>query len=294
VKYREGADRSKLEWQLLSKGTYGLRQQGMFVMAPSGQPLGYMNKGWPDPDPVAILAELRKAHASYQSMSRSARLLNAPLDPNRDKIRFEEDAFTKPPKTLDLRIVSRGLPYPGMTSFDQRHPMYFHIDRLWFKPSEWRAFLPRTLSVGAQTEVTGPARTRIVLLSHHQAGGSAWWEEHIRGGNTVSRITKVSGSQVFLSISANYTMSANSQWCKDRYQGDLLAEAIYDSAKGEFTRFDLAMLGTHTVGEYRSNLHSGDLTARIAVSATINPLLDEDDRMRPQNWKWGYTLNWCR
>lgn len=263
-------------------------------MTASGQPLGYLNKGWPDPDPVAILAEMRKALASYRSMQPSARRLRAPLDPAKDKIQFEQDGFFKPAKTLDLRIVSRGLPYPGMTSFDQRHPMYYHIDRLWFKPREWRAFLPASLTVGAQAEVTGAARTRIVLLSHHQAGGSAWWEEHITGGKTVSRVTRVEGSQIHLAITGNYVMSANGEWCKDKYNGNLLAQAIYDRSKDEFVKFDLAMLGTHTVGMFRQNLHAGDLTARISAMAELNPLADDDDRMVPQNWKWGYTLRWCR
>lgn len=262
-------------------------------MCSTGEPLGYLNKGWPDPDPKAILIEMRKAVSAYKAMSSQQRLLEAPLG-KEDRIPFEEDAFTKPAKTLDLRITSRGLAFDGMTSFDQRHPMYYHMDRLWFKPSEWRAFLPRDTIVGASTEITGPARTRIVLLSHHQAGASAWWEEHVTGGRTVSKVTKVDGDDVHLQITGDYTMSANSEWCKDKYQGNLIATAVYSRSRDEFTRFDLGMLGTHTVGQRRENLHAGVLTSKIAVTASLNPLLDADDKMVPQNWKWGYTVDWCR
>jgi len=278
---------------LIHKGTYNLRQQGMFVMSSAGEPLGYLNKGWPDPDPKAIVAEMRKALAAYRALSSKQRLLDAPLG-KEDRIPFEEDAFVKPPKTLDLRITSRGLPYEGMTSFDQRHPMYYHMDRLWFSPVRWRAFLPSELKPGASTVVTGPARTRIVLLSHHQAGASAWWEEHITGGQTVSKVVKLEGDAVHIRITGDYVMSANSEWCKDKYRGELIVEAIYSKSRDEFTRFDLGMLGTHTVGQRRENLHAGVLTSKIAATASINPLTDADDRMIPQNWKWGYTVEWCR
>lgn len=293
VKYRETADRNSREWKVLSAGTAGLAQQGMYALSSAGKPLGYLNRGWPDPDPKAVLQEMQNAVAKYQALPRDQRLASVPFQPA-DRSRFEEDAFTKPVGTLNLRIVSRGLPFAGMTSYDQRHPMYFHMDRLWFRPSEWKAFLPARLVEGAQVQVTGPARNRMVLLSHHQAGESAWWEEHIVGGKTVSRVEKVNGDLVFLRIEGDYTMRADTQWCKDTYDGKVLAKAVFDQRRQAFTRFDLAMLGTHKVGVRMEHLHQGDLTARIAVTAQLNPLLTSSDRMRPHNWKYGYTLNWCR
>lgn len=269
------------------RGTEGLRQQGMYAMTSSGRPLGYLNRGWPDPDPKAVLQAVREAKAKFDAMSPAQRNLDRPLGPG-DKVRFGEHGFRKPPGTLAIRVASRGLPYPGMNSHDQRNPIYFHTDRLWFKPSEWRAFLPARLAVGQSTEVRGPARTRLVLLSHHQAGHSAWWEEHIRGGRTVSRVVKVEGPQVHLEIAGDYDMKADSQWCKDTYRGRLLGRAVYDQSRRAFTRFDLAMLGTHTVGIRQENLHAGDLTARIAMTGSLAP----EDGTIPQQWKYGYGGTW--
>jgi len=181
-----------------------------------------------------------------------------------------------------------------MTSADQRNPMYYHLDRLWFKPSEWRAWLPRTLTVGAKTTVSGPARTRIAMLSHMQANGSAWWDEHLRGGRMVSEVTAVQGDDVTLRITADYDMKASSQWNHDTFRADLLSYAVYNRKQDRFTRFEIATLGTHTVGKMQSNLHVGSPTQRVAAYATINPATDADDRMIPQNWKYGYTLAWCR
>lgn len=259
-------------------------------MSSAGASLGYLNKGWPDPDADGILQGMREAKAAYARLSPSERRLAQPLG-DKDRMRFEEEQFSKPEGTLDLRISSRGLPFKGMTSFDQRHPMYFHLDRLWFKPSEWRAFIPAD---GRATEVTGPARTRLVLLSHHQAGQSAWWEEHIVGGKTVSRVVARRGDLMDLEIEGTYTMRADSEWCKDSYEGRMMAHATFDMAGRRFTRFDLAMLGRHTVGRRMENLHVGDLTAKIAASASLNPLRTASDRMLPQNWKYGYGLPWCR
>ena len=268
-------------------------QQGIYAASSGGAFLGRVNRGWPDPDPREILAALRKALSDFRSLGPERKLSRA-LDGARDRLKWEQDAFVKPPKTLDLRITTRGYAFDGMTSFDQRHPMYFHIDRLWYKPSEWRAWLPSRLEVGAKTEVQGPAKTRIVLLSHMQAGSSAWWEEHIRASRMVSEVSSISGSEVKLKITAEYDMKADSQWCLDTYRGRLLALATYDRGRDEITSCELAMLGTHTVGRMMSNLHVGNPAQQVAAYATINPARDADDRMIPQSWKYGYTLRWCR
>lgn len=288
VQYRESNDKAKAEWQRLSAGTGGLPQQGMYAMSAAGEPLGYLNKGWPDPDPVAVLDAMRVSESKYRTLPDNRRK-GTELAAG-DRMVFEKDAFGKPAGTLDLRIVSRGLPFEGMTSFDQRHPMFFHWDRLWFKPSEWREFLPATLAPGSTTTVRGPGRTRLVLLSHHQAGHSAWWEEHIVGGETRSTVMRVEGDRVHLRLEADYRMRADSQWCKDKYDGRLIGQAVYDRSTDRFVRFDLSMLGTHTVGVRQANLHAGDLTSRIAVMAELNPT--PDDPLPPQNWKYGYGDRW--
>lgn len=263
-------------------------------MTSSGIPLGYLNRGWPDPDPAAILELLREADRRYQALPRQDRILTPPIDPKRDVMVFEADGFRKPPGTLDLRILRRGLPYPGMTSFDQRHPMYHHVDRLWFRPDEWSAFIPTNRQVGQVVEVSGPARDRIVLLSHMQAGGGAWWKEHIVGGKTTSEIVSVRGNVFELRIRGDYRMKANTQWNKGSYDGNLLAYATFDATQRRFIRFDLAMLGTHDVGTRLSNLHAGDLTSKIAVSAELAFPDGKDDGRIPSQWKYGYGLRWSQ
>ena len=109
-----------------------------------------------------------------------------------------------------------------------------------------------------------------------------------------STITAVQGDTLELRIEAGYDMRADTQWNKSTYRGKLIAMAVFDRKRDAFTRFDLAMLGTQTLGRMMANLHVGSPTQRIAASASLNPLSDADDRMIPQQWKWRYTLAWCR
>lgn len=293
VAYNQHPDKPRYERRWLGDLFRENIQQGIYVASSGGQYLGRMNAGWPDPDADETFRLLRQAVAAYKRLPQEQRVLRRTLTAA-DKLKWESDAFVKPAGTLDLRISSRGYAFPGMTTFDQRHPKFYHLDRLWFKPSEWRAFLPSSLTAGAKTTVTGAPYNRIVLLSHMQGGQSAWWDSHIRGGKMESMVTHVSGDEVSLRITASYQMKADSEWCRDTYNGSLLALATYNRRSQTWSKFDLAMLGTHTVGTMMSNLHVGDPTQQVAVTASLNPLANEADRMLPMNWKYGYSIRWAQ
>lgn len=293
VSYNEHPREDVFERQWLVGALGGRIQQGIYVASAGGKFLGRVNRGWPDPSPSEVLKALKEAVAQHEAMGLS-RKLSRRLDPTRDRLTWERDAFVKPKDTLELLVVRRGYAFQGMTSFDQRHPMYFHLDRLWFKPSEWREWLPEKLSVGSKRTVTGEARKRIVLLSHMQPGTSAWWEEHLRGGAMASEVTSVKGDLVNLRITANYDMHADSEWCKDAYRGDLLALASYDKSQERFVAFDLAMLGRHTLGRMLPNLHVGANSQMVAVTGRIAPDAGKKGAMLPQAWKYGYSLRWGR
>lgn len=294
--YREHKDHANFErTQLMNACTAGGDlQQGIYTMASGGRGFGRMNAGWPDPDGDQILANLKRAVQAYYAMPKSERLLSKTLNKETDKLKWESDSFIKPEGTLDLRVVRRGYAFQGMTSFDQRNPMYFHIDRLWFKPSEWKEFLPSSLTVGSKANVTGPGRTRIALLSYLHPGGSAWWMEHIKGGQTTTEVTAVRGNLVDLKLTARYEMKANFQYNKGSFYGDQIGYMTYDTTARKFTRFEYVTLGVHDVGEMKTNIHVATPTTTVASFAELNPGTDPDDNMIPQQWKWGYGLNWCR
>lgn len=202
--------------------------------------------------------------------------------------------FTKPKGTLDLRVTKRGYPYPGMTTFDERHPRYLGLDRLWLKPSEYAAYFPRELKAGATTTVTGPARDRFVLHCHMMKGQVPWDESMFQNMEMTSKVIKADNRQIELQIQASYQLKGNNQWNRSTYKGKLLAKAVYNRQSESFDEFETVILGDSTAGSRQSNVHAGDLTSTIASYLTINPLKDADDALPPHNWMYGYGLQWCR
>lgn len=293
VDYNQHPNKQAFEHQWLHQASRGNIHQGIFVASASGNAYRLVSTGWPAPDPIQTLDKMKKALTEIKAQGEAAKLSRS-LDPAKDKLKWESEAFTKPTGTLDLRISTRGYKFAGMTATDQRNPDFYHLDRLWFKPSEWREFLPTKLNVGATRPVEGVAKTRWVMLSHMQAGHSAWWIEHIRSSTMTSRVANIEGQLVKLEISGSYQMKADSQWCRDTYDGEILIHATFDTSKQQWQRFEACLLGTHTVGQMMSNIHAGSPTQRIAAYATINPGSDPDDQMIPYAWKHGYGLNWSR
>lgn len=297
VEYRESKDQGKREAQIVRQMFSGSREgifQGIYVATPSGILLGRVNAGWPDPDTKVIFQNIQRCVQQYYQMPRTQRLMSSVPDSAKDRMVFAQSQFTKPADTLDLRVTKRGYSYPGMTTFDERHPKFMGIDRLWFKPTEWYQFFPRELKVGNRVSIKGDVLNRWVLHNHMQKGASAWDASQIRSGTMTSEVTGVKGNLVDLTVRASYSMKANTQWNVGSYDGSLLGYIQYDLAAKKFTRFEAVMFGYHDAGKFEANLRSGDLKQWVASYATLNPLADSDDRMLPSNWMWGYGLNWCK
>jgi hypothetical protein len=292
VFYSHHPEKGKDEYKLMSRifaGTNTGIHQGIYVATPSGRLLAQANVGWPDPDPVGGLAELKKGLARYRSLSREERLAGADIPPAQRLTRPRE-RLQLPEGTLRLRTTKRGYAYPGMSTFDERHPVFLGLDRLWFKPSEWQGWIPRELRVGAETEVTGPLRDRIVLLCHQHKAHMAWWPEHIREGRMTSRITGIKGSLISLRIEASYRMKADSEWNTGSYEGSLLAKAEFDAASKRWLKFEGAMLGTVVAGRRLENIHKGELSQRVASAFNLEE--GAPDTL-PMGWPDYYGPDWA-
>jgi hypothetical protein len=295
VAYSGAPDKHKGEYKLMAQMFAGANtgiHQGIYTATSAGRMLSRANAGWPDPDPVATLTNLRAAVQRYRSLPAAQRTAQADV-PDAERIARARNVVKKPAGTLDLRTTVRGYAYPGMTTFDERHPVFLGIDRLWFKPSEWCGWIPRERRVGAKVNVDGPLRTRIVMLSHQHKASMAWWEEHIRGGRMTSTITGLQGTVMSLRIEADYDMKADSQWNKGSYNGRLLIEADFDEKTQTWTKFQGSMLGTSNVGVRLSNVHAGDLTQQVATAITLNPLSDPDEALLPMHWPDYYGRDWA-
>jgi hypothetical protein len=296
VEYRQHPEKHKLEYRLLMQMFQGQREglhQGIYAVTSSGRMLGRLNAGWPDPDADTTLRLLRGALAEYRRMPRSERVLATPIDPKRDRLSVPSDMFRKPAGSLDLRVVKRSYPFPSMTSFDVRNPLYYSIDRLWYRQDELTGWVPSERRVGARAAVRGPVLERLVTLGHLVQSQSPWQASDIRRGDLTSTVTQVEGSRVTVRITGDLELKATTQWNQGSYRGNLIGSAVYDSAARRFERFELLSLGTHTQSPMQPNMHTGSPTSQVGSLITLNPLADADDRLPPTQWFYGYPRGWC-
>jgi hypothetical protein len=295
VAIRQSPEKHKLEYRLVERMFRDQREgvhQGLYVVTSAGRFLAKVNTGWPDPDPVEALRRMRRAAADYRRLPESERLLATAVDPSRDGLTPQSEQFRKPAGTLELRVVRRSYPFSGMNSFDVRHPMYFAIDRLWYKPSEYAAWVPPDRRVGGSIAVRGQALSRLILLSHVTVSQNPWQPGDIRRGEMTSRITAVDGARLTLRITADFDVKANSQWNQGAYTGNLIGRAVYDGTTRRFTEFELLSLGVHTQAPMQPNMHVGSPISRVGALVTLNPQNDPDNRMLPAQWFYGYPRGW--
>ncbi len=294
--YSQHPDKYNWEYRLLAKvfeseGT-GIHQ-GIFAVTPSGKLIRNLRYGWPAPDPVRTLQGLRQSLAEYQSQSKFERLLARTPNSATDKLRFESESFARPVGVLDLRVVKRSYPFSGMTAMDVRSPEYYSIDRLWYKPTEYRALVPNRIAVGESVSVSSPFAHRLVTLCHLMVDCSPWRPNEIQKASLTSRIEKVEGDIVTLALTAEYALSANSQYNKGRYGGTSLGNAKWDRSKSTIVGFELVSYGKHFVGEMKPNMHVGSAETMVGSLITLNPVgSDPDNQMIPTHWKNGYPRGW--
>lgn len=177
---------------------------------------------------------------------------------------------------------------------DVRSPEYFSIDRLWYKPSEYRALVPTKIAIGESVLVSAPFAQRLVTLCHLMVDCSPWRPDEIQKSSLTSRIEKIESDIVTLAFSADYAMSANSQWNKGRYNGTSLGSAKWDRSKSSFVSFELVSYGKHNVGDMKPNMHVGSAETMVGSIITLNPAgSDPDNQMIPTHWKNGYPKGWA-
>lgn len=296
VEYSQHAEKDKLEFRLLSQIMRGARNglhQGIYAATSSGRFLGQINAGWPEPDGEEAHRRILGALAAYRRMPAGERVLSTQLDARRDRMTPSRELFRRPADVLDLRVVKRSYPFAGMTTFDIRHPLYFALDRLWYRPEEYAAWLPRERRVGASVQVSGPAVQRLISLGHLVQSQDPWGPETIRRAAMTSTLTGVAGERLRLKIAAEFDLKSSTQWNGGSYRGNLLGHAAYDTRARKFVEFELLGLGTHVQSPLRPNMHSGGATSQVGSLITLNPQDDPDDRMLPNNWFYGYPRGWA-
>ncbi|MBI3271333.1 MAG: hypothetical protein HYZ53_20220 [Planctomycetes bacterium] len=298
VDYREAADRSPLELRLLDQA-FGGRQgihQGHYILSPGGRLLASASAMWHVTGPGMVLEALDKGLAAYRALPRGERLLRTVLDPGNDRADLPREEFSRPEGCLDLRVVSRCLPFAEMDrAADTRHPDFYRLDRLWYTPEEYAAFVPREGREGASFPVTGAALDRLVRLhmGTQVQPTPAWDGADVRSAELVGEVTGVKGGQLTVHYRGHVSLAGTRPQNRRSYRGDLLGDAVYEPATRRFRCFELLALGTHTLPADDTHGNAGSRTAPLGVLITLNPD-GAQDKLPPTFWRWGYPRGWPR
>lgn len=279
VKYNQLASelKSKGEFKFLqgslSDGGESLHQ-GVFAVTPSGKFLGKIATGWPTPDAVKSLDNLKKAKRDFDRLSKSDRRGHELLEGERSLILNEDEVR---PDMLKLIGSARYYDFEGMVLFDQRHPVYSKRDAVWFTQSEAKTMLPSSLKVGAEANVGEAVMKRLLLKSCFQFGCQAWWEEHIQSQNLRVKVEGVNGDLVSLLYSGTFSMDADSKWNKSSLGGVVLGKGVWDSSKEEFKSLELVSHSDVELAELRNNMHRGN-TKKTKVAAFLRMAKNSQER----------------
>ena len=290
--YGVQVDRSRLQYrlvdQILGQTTY--RQisgaQGLYVITPSGKLIAGTTE---HSNPSRVLDEMRKGLEAYSRLPKAERLLPRAPDPRTDKIETLTDDPKAPRDGLVLRMVSRGLPAPGINEQDTRHSSFYKLDRVWFTREQARAFLPADLKTGAKTSVRGPALNLLVRLNLGTfiQPNPAWNAEDVRSAVLNSEVTAVKGNVVEVLFSGDAELRSDNRFNRRSYMPKLLGSASYDTRTQSFTKFELLAVGSHTVGdvgEDARNYARGPPALPLGVLFSINGT-NSNDRVVPHFYR---------
>ena len=269
-------DQSKLQYrlveQVLEQTVYHQISgaQGLYIITPSGRLIAGTTR---HSDPQLVLAEMRKGLEAYAKLPKSERLLPRAPDTRTDKLDVPAEDAEPPRDGLVLRMVSRGLPTPGISEQDTRHSSFYKLDRVWFTKEQARAFLPAELKAGSNTQVRGAAWAILVRLNLGTfiQPNPAWNAEDVRKAVLNSEVTAVKDGIAELRFDGEADLQANNQYNNRTYSPKLLGKASYDIKAQKFLSFELVAVGTHTMGDRGDDPRTpGPKSMQLGVHFTLN------------------------
>lgn len=277
----------KLVWNALNQTSFGGEKgmgwwhvQGLYVITPSGKLLSGSNDV---SNPARTLAEMEKGLEAWAKLSKEERLLPRAPDPKSDRVARAADAALTPEGGLVLRMVSRGLPMEGVTVRDTRHPSYYKLDRLWYTREEARRLLPAELKPGAKHAVPRGLLNRLALLylGTYVQPNLYWHHQDVILAELSSEIVENRESASEIRLQGRVRMKAEGKHNHRAFEAELLGKALFDSASGAFSAFELVVVGNHTMGpEEKAPEKDAPSTTPLGLLFTLNGA-NSNDAMAP-------------
>lgn len=285
------AAKAKGEYQFLSKALTGAPHgihQGIYIVTPGGKYLKKCNVGWPQLDARKSLALMREALSEFHAMPKATRLAKATLQ-EADRSLPKSHHLSPAPDWLKIRSTTRSYPFADMELFDQRHPDYYKVDRLWMTQETTRTLLPAKLAVGETSHIKGRAINHLIYDCHLMLGCSPWPEEAIKTAEMQVKIVAQNGSHFDLRYTGKFHFDSDSKWNQSSYNGKLLGRAVWDDSKKQFTSLMWVSLGERNKRVLRSNETRGKVKVTTVGSVLeLDPRRANDLNILPHSWKHGY------
>ncbi|MFK7909728.1 MAG: hypothetical protein AB8F34_03915 [Akkermansiaceae bacterium] len=263
--------------------------QGIYVVTPSGKFLQRCNAGWPHIDTRKCHDLLKDALSKYQSMPKESRLADQAL-PLDERSMHRKDMVQPASDWIKIRTTTRSYPFEPMELFDQRHPDYYKLDRLWLTPQTARTLVPGKLAVGEVSEISGRALDHLVRDNHMMLGCPPWNDASIKQARLKVKITARKGSLYQVRYEGDFQLDSDSKWNKAAYRGKLLGKAVWDEEKKKFRSLKWVSLGEHNQRELRKNETRGNVhVTKVGSLFELDPMLPNDRGITPHRWEYGYS-----
>jgi hypothetical protein len=254
--------------------------QGIYVIAPAGKTLAAKNSL----DAGEVCDLLEKGLAAWKELPKKDRLAEKlPEKPSR------RDDY--PRDGLALSVFARDLPREG------RETKLWNQDRVWFRKNE----LTVPLEAGASGDAPLMAKRLAMtgFLDYVRGETEHFEPKHVEEASLAMTVRSVQGSLVTLRLTGKTKTHAEGTWpvagFKDmdkptkQKRGITLAlegEAVFDTAKARFTKFELAAVGTRFGGTQYNDRSKDLLEAPIGFWVELAP---SEDRVAPT---WLDTYEW--
>jgi hypothetical protein len=208
--------------------------------------------------------------------------------------------FDPPRDGLVLRSFNRDFPHDPRPSGWMQNA--WNTDTLWYTADEAKEWMPAAGRKGHKQPVPDALVRRLARFNLvDMVRGQTWGydDQHVEKATLALEVTAVEGGKVQVRYSGEARVVAKGQWSvrghedgravpQERgFDGKLLGKATFDPAKGRFTAFDLAAVGTRWGGT-QYNRRENDLgPGPMGVVITLS---DEKDRVAPACF-WSYPRN---
>ncbi len=284
--------KAKGEFQFLRKSLTGAANgihQGIYVVTPSGKFIKRCNAGWPHIDTRKCHDLLKESLNTFRSMPKAERLATQPLSQDQRSM-HRKDMVQPPASWTKIRTTTRSYPFSPMELFDQRHPDYYKLDRLWLTPETARTLVPQQLEVGKTSDVGSRVLRHFSMDNHTMLGCAPWSDSAVKKARLRVKIIAAKGQLYQLRYEGGLHLDSDSRWNKSAYQGKLLGKAVWDDEGEKFKSLHWVTYGERNQRELRRNETRGNVhITHVGSVFELDPVLPNDRGITPHSWAYGYS-----